>query len=136
MRVDVVTCRQHEAVRECARLMLEYDVGLLPVLDVDDRVVGVVTDRHLVTRVLADPLRGPETPVERVMSRVLVTCSPEDDLDHVEALMVRSQKSRVIVLSARRGCEGIIYLSDVGPTHHPERAGALLKALTRPASVA
>src|SRR5687768_3553331 len=104
MRVDVVTCRLREAARECARLMLEYDVGLVPVLDDEDRVVGMVTDRHLVTRILADPLRGPETPVEQVMSRTLVTCSPDDDLDHVEALMVRSQKSRIIVLSARRGC--------------------------------
>jgi len=135
MRVDVVTCRLRETARECARLMLEYDVGLVPVLDDEDRVVGVVTDRHLVTRILADPLRGPETPVEYVMSRTLVTCSPDDDLDHVEALMVRSQKSRIIVLSAWRGCEGIVHLSDMGQVRHPEHAGALLKALSRPASL-
>jgi CBS domain-containing protein len=114
MKMDVVICRDHDPVSECARLMLEYDVGLLPVLDVGDRVVGVVTDRDLVTRIMADPLRDGSTPVHRVMSLALVTCSAEDALEEVGQTILESKKLRIVVVDEARHCVGIISASDIG----------------------
>ena len=131
MNGDVVLCREHDSVRECARLMFEYNVGLLPVTDVDGNIVGVVTDRDLVTRIMADPLRDDATPVHRVMSRPPVTCAPEDDLSTVVETMAEARKSRIVVVSRTGRCLGLISLFEIGQTD-PELASALLKGITRP----
>jgi CBS domain-containing protein len=122
MKTDVVTCRERDPVSECARLMLEYNVGLLPVVDGDECVVGVVTDRDLVMRILADPLRGPETQVRGVMSHGLVSCTPDAELEDVDELMVTSQKQRIIVVNGAGHCAGIIGRSDVQLAIRPWRS--------------
>ena len=131
MKTDVVLCHENDPVRECARLMREHNVGFLPVVDAEDRVVGVVTDRDLATRIVADPSRDCDTPVHRAMSLDLVTCAIEDDLEDVRAMMAKRKKSRIIAVDGERRCIGIISLSDIGQTDRPERTGELLRAITR-----
>ena len=131
MKTDVVVCREHDPASKCARLMLEHNVGFLPVIDLEDRLVGVVTDRDLVTRILADPLRGPDTQVNRVMSRALLTCGSRCDLLEIESMMGESKKSRIIVVDDAGSCVGVISLSDIGQVDRPERTGVLLRAITR-----
>ena len=131
MKRDVVTCREHDPVRECARLMFEYNMGLLPVTDVDGKVVGVVTDRDLVTRIMADPLRDDATPVHRVMSTPPVTCTPEDDFATIVETMAVAKSSRLIVVNGTGRCLGLIGLFEIGLID-PDLAGALLKSITQP----
>ena len=114
MTADPACCTPEQTVREAARLMREYDCGCAPV--VDDlrtrRLVGVVTDRDLAVRALADG-KGPETLVRDVMSEETSYCTPEDDLREVERVMMERQVRRVPVVDGAGGCVGIVSQADL-----------------------
>jgi CBS domain-containing protein len=91
----------------------------------------VVTDRDLVIRMMADPLRDDATPTHRVMSMPAVTCAPEDDLATLGEIIAKSKKSRIVVVNGSGRCLGMIGLFEIGQTY-PERARDLLRAIARP----
>src|SRR5579871_3092978 len=81
-----------DTVDRAAAIMAEAQVGFLPVCDTDHRVLGVVTDRDLVTRVLAKRLDAEETPVRDIMSAPALTCFVEADLHVAEDLIQEEGK--------------------------------------------
>jgi CBS domain-containing protein len=98
-------------VRDAARRMRGAGVGSLVVMQ-DGRAVGIVTDRDLLTRVVARDLDGARTSVGDVMSSPLVFVSPRDSLDRVIAVMVERGIRRVPVLCGGRPT-GIVALDDL-----------------------
>jgi CBS domain-containing protein len=130
MTTDVFTCHAGDGVAECARTMRDRNIGFLPVLDHHRRVVGVVTDRDLVLRALAEG-REPDTPVSAVMTRDVVSCWPLDDLETAEACMAGGRKSRLVVVDEQGRCAGVISLSDIAQTEARARVGRILSAVTK-----
>jgi CBS domain-containing protein len=127
MMTKVFTCRRDEPVSRCAEVMRDERIGLVPIVDEGDVVVGVLTDRDLAIRVIADR-RSLQTPAGEVMSTgPLTVCRPDDDLQALEARMAHDQKSRVLVLSAEGRCVGIVSLSDVARFEKTAQAGEVLK---------
>lgn len=123
-------CHEDDTVEKVARTMRSADIGFLPVVDGYNRVVGIVTDRDLVLRVLADRL-PPKTPVGNVMSTdPIVSVLPDDDLSVAESRMARLKKSRLVVTDTYGHCLGVISLSDIGQAEDAVRAGRLLNAVT------
>lgn len=109
----VFKCDEHTTVSDCARLMRDEALGFLPVLDARLSVVGVVTDRDLAVRVLAEAL-PPETPVSAVMTRgPFLTCRADDELHELEQRMAESRKSRALVNEPDGTLLGIITLADI-----------------------
>lgn len=127
-RVEFV--RPHDTVQSAARKMRDRTVGFLPVCDEDGRPVGVVTDRDLATRVLADGL-GSETRVEQVMSKELVTCDVEESLDRAERAMAQAQKSRILCVDGGGVLCGVISLSDVAQHDEAGHVADTLRRVTR-----
>jgi CBS domain-containing protein len=74
---DVARCLETLSVQACAEMMRDNGIGFVPVVDAAGQVVGVVTDRDLVLRVLANDLPS-ETPVGQVMTCVVRICRPDD----------------------------------------------------------
>lgn len=100
------------AVSTAAKIMRERDIGVLPVVD-EHNVIGMITDRDLAIRVLADRL-SPDTIVEDVMTADLISCSPEDTVQAASDLMAERQVHRLIVLDDRdRAPCGILSLADI-----------------------
>jgi len=130
MKTVVFACHAEDAVAECARTMRDRNVGFLPVLDDDGRVIGVVTDRDLAVRILALGM-APDTPVSTVMTHEVIWCRPLDELRSAEALMAGARKSRLVVMDGEGLCAGIISLSDVAHADSLSRAGQVLSAVTR-----
>lgn len=130
MKPNVVTCREYDSIHRAAFMMKSWRVGFLPVTDREDRLVGVVTDRDLVVRALAEE-RPAATQVRAVMSREPVTCRPEDELWMAEQRMTDGRKSRIPVVDTERRCLGVISLSDLGQVGTGARAGELLQKITR-----
>lgn len=130
MRTEVARCPESLSVKACARMMRDNNVGFLPIVDVDRQVVGVVTDRDLAVRVLAEGL-APETPVAKVMTRDVRICHPADDLVEAEWKMSSSRKSRLVVADDGGHCLGVISLSDIAQADVPSRAGDVLRAVTQ-----
>jgi len=119
-------------VAECAQLMRDEELGFLPVLDERLHVVGVVTDRDLAIRVVAEQ-KPASTLVSEVMSRgPFLTCEPEDELEALEQHMAQEKKARALVKAPDGSLLGIISLSDIAQAERSEaRTGRLLKEVTR-----
>ncbi len=110
-RRDVQVIGRAASVRDAARRMRTLGVGSLVVME-GGRAVGIVTDRDLLTRVVAPALDGARTSVGEVMSTPLVSVSPRDSVEQVVAVMVEHGIRRVPVLCGGRPT-GIVALDDL-----------------------
>ncbi len=108
-----VECISADAsIRRAALKMREARVGMLVVVR-HWEAVGVVTDRDLVTRALANELDTELTPVGQVMSSPAVCVREEDTLEHVVATMRRTHHRRLLVVSAQGRPCGVLSMDDV-----------------------
>ncbi|HEX5831827.1 MAG TPA: CBS domain-containing protein [Gemmatimonadaceae bacterium] len=120
MRADEIMTRNPTTVtpddtaRHVAQLMADHDCGSLPVVEGggSNRVIGVVTDRDLALRGLAQG-RGPDTPVRELMTRDPTSCPANADIDEVERLMADRQLRRIVVVDEDHRCIGIIAQADL-----------------------
>jgi CBS domain-containing protein len=97
--------------RDAAKVLAECDVGPLPVVD-GELLVGIVTDRDLVVRVLADDRDPAVTTVGEIASKEVVTVEPDVDLDVALGLMASRQVRRLPVVEEGR-LVGILSAVDV-----------------------
>ena len=81
MSTDVRIAKPDQTIREAAQAMAEVDSGVLPVGE-NDRLVGMITDRDIAIRAVAEG-KGPDTPVREVMSSDVKYCYDDEDLEHV-----------------------------------------------------
>lgn len=118
-------------VTEAAKILRDEDVGSLPVVK-DGRVSGMVTDRDLAIRVLADGRDPGSTRVADVVSGDPVTVRPDQDLDEALRLMARHQVRRLPVVEDGDRLVGILAQADVALTGDDERAGEVVEEISRP----
>jgi CBS domain-containing protein len=105
-------------VSEAAQLMKEEDVGLVPVVErvggaeTRGRLIGVVTDRDIAIRAVAEG-RAVDSPVSDVMSGGVVTCNPDDSVEDAMELMGREQVRRIPIVDERGSLVGVVSQADV-----------------------
>jgi CBS domain-containing protein len=118
------------SVVEAARLMREEHIGSLPITD-DEQLVGMITDRDITTRVVAEAADPKTTSVGDVCSRDVI--SAEADKDHQEALelMARHQVRRLPVVENGR-LVGIVALADIALGENETKTGELVEAISEP----
>lgn len=104
--------RTEQSVAEAAEMMREQDVGFLPICDPQSKVLGALTDRDIVLRIVA-ARRSLDTAVRDVMSPECVTCRQDDELDKAEELMEKHQVSRVMCVDNDGTLVGILGMADV-----------------------
>ena len=129
MTRDVQLADPKMSLREAARLMSDCDSGVLPVGD-NDRLVGMITDRDMAIRGLAEGL-GPEAKVGEVMSREIRYCFEDDEADDVLQMLGEQQIRRMPVLSRDKRLVGIVSLGDLSKGHEPRSAGKALSDISR-----
>jgi len=113
MTTDPACCTPESTVREAADLMRQHDCGCIPIIERDSkRLVGVVTDRDIVCRGVAEG-RGVGIQVRRIMTADPQACHPEDDIAAVEQIMMQAQVRRVPVVDERGDCVGMISQADL-----------------------
>lgn len=112
MTADPVCCSPQTTVQEAASLMAQNDCGCLPVVDSDDRVVGVVTDRDIACRCVGEG-KDPSTPVSEVMTSEARCCGPEDDAQEAMRVMTEGQVRRVPVVDEAGCCVGMVAQADI-----------------------
>jgi CBS domain-containing protein len=112
--------------------MKELDVGTLPVCGDDDRLVGMVTDRDITVRAVANGRDPKTTLVNDAMSPGVVTCYEDQDIDEAARLMEDRQIRRVVVLDHDQRITGILSLGDLAVSGSSERslAGEILEAVS------
>jgi len=107
------TCRVHDTAKRAAEIMWENDCGVVPVVDDDGRVCGIVTDRDLCMAAYFQGTALADIPVSAAMSREVISCSPDDPIAHAERLMSERQVHRLPVVDDRQSPVGVLSLSDV-----------------------
>jgi len=113
MKRDVRTISPDDTVQAAAAIMRDANIGFLPVCDATSgRVVGTLTDRDIAIRVVAEG-HPASVSVGQVMTREVVTCSPEEDVRTAAQRMAAAKKSRIIVTDESGRPVGVISLSDL-----------------------
>jgi CBS domain-containing protein len=109
--------------------MSKEDVGPLPVVE-EEKLVGIVTDRDLVLRVLAQDRSPESTTVGEVATKELVTVKPDDELDRALQLMAHNQIRRIPVVENER-LVGILAQADVARETEPKKTGEVVEEISR-----
>src|SRR3954471_8382582 len=115
MTTNPECCLPTDPVMRAAQIMKSEDVGPVPVVQDRDekKLTGIVTDRDLALKVVAEARDAKTTTVEDVMSEGLVTCRENDDVRSVLALMEENQLRRIPVVDKKDCLKGIIAQADV-----------------------
>jgi CBS domain-containing protein len=130
MTRDVRLIEPTQTIRDAARLMAELDAGILPVRE-GDRLVGMITDRDIAIRAVAQG-RGPDTAVREVMTDEVLYSFEDDDTDVVERNMADTRVRRLPVLNRDKRLVGILSLGDLAVADKGARVGAAAAGISQP----
>jgi CBS domain-containing protein len=129
MTRDVQLASPDMSLRDAAQLMARCDSGVLPVGD-NDRLVGMLTDRDIAIRGVADG-KGPDAKVRDAMSSDLHWCFDDDEVEEALQLMAEQQIRRMPVLSHEKRLVGIVSIGDLTAAAQPQQTGQALTAISR-----
>jgi len=122
MTGEVRACTIHDSLNAAAQIMWDHDCGCAPVVDGHGKLAGIVTDRDISMAAYTQGVPLEAIPVERVMSRKVISCARGDDLDSAHQLMRTHEIHRLPVVDSRGRPVGILSLSDVINHWHGDRA--------------
>lgn len=119
-------------LREAAQMMKDLNVGGLPVCD-NDRLLGFVTDRDITIRAVAEGEDPSSCKVSDAMSKQLVWCFEDDNLERAASLMRERKVRRIAVLNRDKRLVGIVALGDISTRAEGRRvAGQALEGISEP----
>lgn len=144
MSTDVETCRPDDTLNRAAQIMWEHDCGVVPIVDAESRVVGMITDRDICMAAYTQGRPLSEIAVSSACSRRVLTCKLDDSLKAVESLMRNAKVRRLPVVDREGKLYGVISLGDLAQhAHRPhlkadglsyESIAATLAAISLPPS--
>jgi CBS domain-containing protein len=124
-------CTPTTTLDQVAKMMAQNDCGEIPVVDVEDQLVGVITDRDIVCRVVAEGKNPGGYTAEQYMSQPVVTVREDARLDEVFATMEKHQIRRVPVIDERGSCTGIIAQADAAWSGGERDVAELVREVSR-----
>ncbi len=134
MTKNPVSAMPTDTVVNVAQLMKERDIGPVPIVEdkLSKKLIGIVTDRDLAMKVVADG-RDPNTTLARdVMTTDVVTCRADDEMDSALNAMSKHQLRRILVVDADDSLVGIIAQADVATRlDEPEKTGEVVKEISQ-----
>lgn len=129
MTREVAVVDPAHSVAAAARMMVETDVGSLPVQE-DEKLVGMITDRDIVVRVVARELTA-DTPVREVMSTDVLYCFEDENVERIARSMGDHQVRRLPVIDRDKRLVGIISLADVAGATTARTTGHAVADISR-----
>jgi CBS domain-containing protein len=134
MTKEPVCCLPDDSVVKVAQLMQRDNIGSIPVIAnaQTHKLVGIVTDRDLVLKIIAKGQEAKSTKVETVMTRQVVTCQAEDDVQKALEAMAEHQLRRIPIVNNDYKIVGIIAQADVATrTNQPEKTASMVKEISQ-----
>jgi CBS domain-containing protein len=134
MTKNPVCCLPADLVSKAAELMKSKDIGPVPIIENEQtrKLVGIVTDRDLALKIVAEGRDPKSTKAEAVMTREVVTCRAEDDLQKALDAMSGHKLRRIPVVDNNNGIVGIIAQADVATrVDQPEKTAAMVRGISQ-----
>jgi CBS domain-containing protein len=131
MTPDPVCCSSETTLEQVAQLMAHHDCGEIPVVDAADQLVGVITDRDIVLRVVAHGKNPLGHTAAQYMTQPVVTVRIDTPLDKVLSTMETHQIRRIPVVDERGRCAGIIAQADVATVGDEHKVAELVREVSR-----
>ena len=137
---DVMTpnpfcCLPTDSVKLAVELMKSENIGSVPVIDnkENQKLIGILTDRDLALKVVGEMRDARSTQVEAVMTRKVITCRDDDDLQRALDAMAEHQLRRIVIVDSANKVLGIISQADVATrTNQPEKTAEMVKEISQP----
>jgi len=134
MTNNPVCCLPNDMVANVAELMNSGNIGSIPVIENEQtkKLIGIVTDRDLTLKIVAKGLDAKSTKVETVMTRKVVTCRADDDLQKALDAMAEHQLRRIPIVDNNFKVVGIIAQADVATrVDQPEKTAEMVKEISQ-----
>jgi len=131
MTPEVERIHKDASIHDVAQKMKAIDVGMIPVYD-GDRLVGMVTDRDIALRVVAEKRNAATTQAQEIMTPEVIYCFEDQPVEEAAQVMEKHQIRRLIVLNRDKRLVGIVSLGDLA-THRQGKkaAGAALSEISK-----
>jgi CBS domain-containing protein len=129
MTPNPTTIEATTKAQEAARIMKSEDVGSLPIVE-GGKLIGVVTDRDLAIRIIAEA-KGIDTPVAEIASKDVVTIDPQQSLEEAARLMANNQVRRLPVVEEDGKLVGILAQADIAQAGHDSLTGETVQRISQ-----
>ena len=130
MTPDVRIANPNQSICDAARMMAECDAGVIPVGE-NDQLVGVITDRDIAIRAVAEG-KSPETCIREVMSKEVLYCFEDEDTEEVARNMGDNKVRRLPVLNRAKRLVGIVSIGDLALSNDLDTTGEALADISTP----
>ena len=124
-------CTAESNLQQVAQMMVDCDCGEIPVMD-NGHLVGVVTDRDIACRAVAQGKDPAKIKAQEIMSSPVVTIPDDADLDECCRVMESAQVRRVPVVDRAGNCRGIVSQADIACRGSEHKAGEVVRDVSRP----
>lgn len=132
MTSDYHTIPHNATIQEAARMMREYDIGMLPVME-DGKMIGALTDRDIAVRAVADGGDTERIPVSKAMTSNLIYAFEDTSVDEAARLMEEYRVRRLIVANRDQQPVGVVSLGDLAVRRGDgELSGEVLRQVSKP----
>ncbi len=130
MTRDVRLIEPTQTIQDAARLIAEMDAGIMPVRE-GDRLVGMITDRDIAVRAVAQE-KPPTTKVREIMSQEVLYCFDDQDLDDIARNMSDVKVRRLPVVNRDKRLVGIVSLGDIALSGDAKQSDQALSGISEP----
>lgn len=123
---------ESDSLRDAARKMKSEDIGAIPVIQSEGgrKIIGMVTDRDIVTRVVADGRNPDECTVRDAMTKEVFSVREDDSIERVHQVMRERQVRRVPVVDQREELVGIVAQADIATENNDKRVGETVERIS------
>ena len=130
MTSKLCTVDADKSVAYAAKMMQKEDVGLAPIVE-GDKLIGMLTDRDIAIRVVAEGRDPDQVKVHEVASKQVVTIDPQQDLDEALRIMAKHQVRRLPVVEEDGKLVGVVAQADIAREGDDKQTGALVEEISK-----
>ena len=130
MTSDLCTINAGNSVAYAAKMMRDEDVGVAPIVE-SDKLIGMLTDRDIAIRVVAEAKDPELVTVREVASKQVVTIDPQQDLDEALRIMAKHQVRRLPVVEEDGRLVGVVAQADIAREGDDKKTGKLVEEISR-----